>query len=122
MYIYALIMNTAESRASAIENAMTVLADPIFRALSEPSRLAVLQRVLQIGRADIAEIASALPQERSVVSRHLQALHDAGILRAERVSRQVFYQVDGPAVVARLEQILQQVKAIAPYCCSTNTL
>jgi len=114
-------MNAGESRTSAIENAMTVLADPIFRALSEPSRLAVLQRVLQIGRADIAEIASALPQERSVVSRHLQALHDAGILRAERVSRQVFYQVDGPAVVTRLEQILQQVKAIAPYCCSTNT-
>ncbi|ALA82579.1 metalloregulator ArsR/SmtB family transcription factor [Xanthomonas euvesicatoria] len=110
-------MSKGTPKANAIEQAVSVLADPIFRALAEPSRLAVLKRVLQVERADIAEIAAGLPQERSVVSRHLQGLHDAGILRAERVSRQVYYQVDGPAMVARLEQILLQVRALAPYCC-----
>jgi len=110
-------MSKGTPRANAIEQAVSVLGDPIFRALAEPSRLAVLKRVLQVERADIAEIAAGLPQERSVVSRHLQGLHDAGILRAERVSRQVYYQVDGPAMVARLEQILLQVRALAPYCC-----
>jgi len=89
-------MSKGTPKANAIEQAISVLADPIFRALAEPSRLAVLKRVLQVERADIAEIAAGLPQERSVVSRHLQGLHDAGILRAERVSRQVYYQVDGP--------------------------
>lgn len=110
-------MGKGTPRNNAIEQALKVLEDPIFRALSAPSRLAVFKRVLQVERADIAEIAAGLPQDRSVVSRHLQALHDAGILRAERESRQMYYQVDGPAMVDRIERILVRVKALAPYCC-----
>lgn len=109
--------NSTPSRQQAVEAAIDTFDSTFFKALCEPSRIGVLKRVMLLGRADISEIAADLPQERSVVSRHLQTLLDAGILRTAREGRQVFYEMDGPAVIARLEGILQQCKRIAPYCC-----
>lgn len=109
--------NLTSTRSRAIDAAIDSLDGAFFKALCEPSRVAVLKRVMQLGRADIGEIAEGLPQERSVVSRHLQVLLEAGIVRATKVSRQMFYEVDGPAVVTRLEAILQQMKGLAPFCC-----
>jgi DNA-binding transcriptional ArsR family regulator len=109
--------NRILNRTRAIDAAIESLDGAFFKALCEPSRVAVLKRVMQLGRADIGEIAEGLPQERSVVSRHLQVLLEAGIVRGTKVSRQMFYEVDGPAVVTRLEAILQHMKSLAPFCC-----
>ncbi|HZX51046.1 MAG TPA: metalloregulator ArsR/SmtB family transcription factor [Pseudomonas sp.] len=109
--------NSIPRKQQAVEAAIATFDSTFFKALCEPSRIGVLKRVMLLGRADISEIAADLPQERSVVSRHLQTLQDAGILRTAKEGRQVFYEVDGPAIVSRLEAILQQCKAIAPYCC-----
>lgn len=109
--------NRTSIRSRAIDAAIDSLDGAFFKALCEPSRVAVLKRVMQLGRADIAEIAEGLPQERSVVSRHLQVLSEVGIVRAAKVSRQMFYEVDGAAVVTRLEDILQHMKSLAPFCC-----
>jgi DNA-binding transcriptional ArsR family regulator len=105
------------SRSQAIEAAIESLDGTFFKALCEPSRVAVLKRVMQLGRADVSEIAAGLPQERSVISRHLQVLLDAQIVRANRSGRQVFYEVDGAAIVARLETILQHTRSAAALCC-----
>ncbi|PTU75309.1 ArsR/SmtB family transcription factor [Pseudomonas mangrovi] len=110
-------MSTPSSRTLAIEAAIESLDGAFFKALCEPPRVAVLKRVLELGRADVTEIAAELPQERSVVSRHLQILLGAGIVRATRVGRQTFYEVDGPAIIRRLEDILSHTRRIAPACC-----
>ena len=111
-------MNSSTTlRTQAIEAAIDSLDSAFFKALCEPPRVAVLKRVMQLGRADVTEIAAELPQERSVVSRHLQVLLEAGIVRSAKLGRQVFYEVDGPAIIKRLEDILQHTKAIAPFCC-----
>lgn len=116
-HIVLRMTNRTSIRSRAIDAAIDSLDGAFFKALCEPSRVAVLKRVMQLGRADIAEIAEGLPQERSVVSRHLQVLSEAGIVRAAKVSRQMFYEVDGAAVVTRLEDILQHMKSLAPFCC-----
>jgi len=116
-HIVDCMTNRTLNRTRAIDAAIESLDGAFFKALCEPSRVAVLKRVMQLGRADIGEIAEALPQERSVVSRHLQVLLEAGIVRGTKVSRQMFYEVDGPAVVTRLEAILQHMKSLAPFCC-----
>jgi DNA-binding transcriptional ArsR family regulator len=110
-------MNATTNRSQAIESAIESLDGTFFKALCEPPRVAVLKRVMQLGRADVTAIAADLPQERSVVSRHLQVLLDAGIVRATKVGRQMFYEVDGPAIVKRLEDILHHTKSIALLCC-----
>jgi DNA-binding transcriptional ArsR family regulator len=109
--------NSAPSKQQAVEAAIATFDSNFFKALCEPSRIGVLKRVMLLGRADISAIAAELPQERSVVSRHLQTLLDAGILRTAREGRQVFYEVDGPAIVQRLEAILLQCRHIASHCC-----
>ncbi len=115
---YILGMQTPTiTRSHAIEAAIESLDGAFFKALCEPSRVAVLKRVMQLGRADVSEIAADLPQERSVVSRHLQVLLDANIVRATKAGRQVFYEVDGPAIVTRLETILQHTRSITSLCC-----
>lgn len=116
-HIVACMTNRILNRTRTIDAAIESLDGAFFKALCEPSRVAVLKRVMQLGRADIGEIAEGLPQERSVVSRHLQVLLEAGIVRGTKVSRQMFYEVDGPAVVTRLEAILQHMKSLAPFCC-----
>lgn len=104
-------------RNQAIDAAIESLDEAFFKALCEPSRVAVFKRVLMLGRADVGEIAQELPQERSVVSRHLQVLHDAQIVKATKVGRQVFYEVNGGAIVERLEGLLQRTKGLVSLCC-----
>ncbi len=107
-------------RAQAINSAMAVLDDPLFKALQEPSRVAVLRQLMLLGRADVGQIAEKLPQERSVISRHLQLLLEAGIVRMERAGRHRIYEVDGPAIMRKFEVILREVGQLAPYCCPAN--
>ncbi len=76
----------------AIDSALSILNDPLFKALQEPARLAVIRQLLVLGKADISQIAEGIPQERSVISRHLQVLLDAGILRVERAGRHHTYE------------------------------
>lgn len=117
MRTYTQNMNTIQNQNQAIDAAISSLDGAFFKALCEPPRVAVLKRVMQLGRADVTAIAADLPQERSVVSRHLQVLLEAGIVRASKVGRQVFYEVDGPAIIQRLEDILRHTKNITALCC-----
>ena len=66
----------------------------------------MLRELILLCRGDIAAIAARLPQDRSVVARHLQQLADAQIVGASKEGRHVFYQIDAGSVAERLEGIL----------------
>lgn len=105
------------ARAGTAAELVAALDSSFFRALAEPSRLALLGALVLHGPSDVGEIATRVPQERSVVSRHLKVLVEAGVLRVERDGRRRVYSVDGPAVVARFEALLGQVRGLASVCC-----
>ena len=94
------------TRQEAARRCVAVFDTGFFRALCEPARIAALRELILLGRADIAAIAARLPQDRSVVARHLHQLAAAQIVKAEREGRHVFYEVDASAVAERLEGIL----------------
>jgi DNA-binding transcriptional ArsR family regulator len=94
------------SRQEVAEQCVAVFDTAFFKALCEPARIAVLRELILLGRADIAGVAARLPQDRSVIARHLQQLASAQIVKAEREGRHVFYEIDAPAVGERLEGIL----------------
>lgn len=94
------------SRQEAAQQCVAVFDTTFFKALCEPARVAVLQEVVLLGRADVATIAERRPQDRSVITRHLQQLAMAGIVIAEKEGRHVFYRVDAAAIGKRLEGIL----------------
>lgn len=95
------------SRQQAARQCVAVFDTAFFKALCEPARIAVLQQVVLLGRADVATIAGSLPQDRSVITRHLQQLAAADIVVAEKEGRHVFYRVDAASVGKRLERILE---------------
>lgn len=100
------------SRKEAARQCVAVFDTSFFKAFCEPSRIAVLQELILLGRSDIAGIAERLPQDRSVITRHLQLLAEAGVVRAEKEGRHVYYQLDAPAVRRRLEEILATTKML----------
>lgn len=94
------------SREEAARQCVEVFDTGFFKALCEPARIAALRELILLGRADIAAIAKRLPQDRSVIARHLQQLAAAHIVRAEKEGRHVFYEIDARGVAERLERIL----------------
>lgn len=109
-------MPSAATKKAASEIA-ALLDTPFLRALAEPARLDVLKVLLVQGAGDVASIARELPQDRSVVSRHLQTLEDAGIVRSTWEGRRRVYALDGVAFVTRFGAIADRVRALAPACC-----
>lgn len=102
----------ATSRQQAAKQCVAVFDTTFFKALCEPARIAVLQELVLLGRGDIAAIAERLPQDRSVITRHLQQLAAAHIVTAEKQGRHVFYRVDATAIAKRLESILETTRLL----------
>jgi len=101
------------SRQDAARRCVAVFDTGFFKALCEPARIEVLRELILLGRSDIATIAARLPQDRSVVARHLHQLAAAEIVATEKEGRHVFYQIDAAAVAQRLEGILAITRLLA---------
>jgi DNA-binding transcriptional ArsR family regulator len=104
----------------AAEAMMKLLDSPFLRALTEPARLQVVKVLLVNGPADIASIAEHVPQDRSVVSRHLKLLEETGIVKATKNGKRRVYALDGGTMVATLERILGQTRSLVSVCCPTD--
>ncbi len=100
-------------REQAAKQCAAILGEKFFKAFSKPARAAVFQQVVLLGATDIGSIAENLPQDRSVVSRHLQVLADAGVLTARKQGRRVFYSVNVLEIEQRLQQMLEFTHQLA---------
>ena len=88
-----------------------------FKTLSEPVRLDILRFLMLNGRSDIGTIADSMPQDRSVVSRHLNLMQEAGILNSTKETRYVYYEINGRAFIDKLEDITRQIRECMQVCC-----
>jgi DNA-binding transcriptional ArsR family regulator len=99
---------------SCCEGLGSFLSPKLFKALCDPTRVALLVRVAEsCAPCTVSEAAECCPINLSVVSRHLAQLRDAGILQAERRGKQVFYS-------ARASELVRTLRAIADAlerCC-----
>ncbi len=68
-----------------------------FKVLGEPQRLRILQ-VLETGPKTVGELVAALGANQPNVSRHLQALFDAGLVERRRNGNSVTCSVSDPMV------------------------
>ncbi len=68
-------------------------AGPVFGALSDPTRRALLETIAAHPEATATELAAELPISRQAVLKHLTALADAGLVNRERSGREVHYRV-----------------------------
>lgn len=73
--------------------------DPIFFALSDPTRRQVLENI-RLQPAAVGKIAEHLPVSRPAVSQHLKVLKDAGLVTEERKGTRNIYSVDPTGITA----------------------
>ena len=66
-------------------------------ALSDPTRRAVFERVLE-GPRSVGEIAQGLPISRPAVSQHLRVLKDAGLVHEQSAGTRRIYSADAQAL------------------------
>jgi DNA-binding transcriptional ArsR family regulator len=73
--------------------------DVALLALGDPTRLAIIERLVDRPRA-VVELAAVLPVSRPAVSQHLKVLKQAGLVIDEPVGNRRIYRVDPEAVAA----------------------
>jgi DNA-binding transcriptional ArsR family regulator len=62
--------------------------DDVFKALADPTRRAILDRLHREGGQTLGELCSGLEMTRQGVSKHLAILERAGLVVAEWVGRE----------------------------------
>lgn len=92
-----------------------------FKSLSEPVRVDIMRFLLLNGQSDIATIAENMPQDRSVISRHLTLMQDVGILSGRKEGRHVVYMLNADHFLERFRSLTALiencVKECGPLCC-----
>jgi DNA-binding transcriptional ArsR family regulator len=108
---------SSKAKSAAIAALADTLDANFFKAIAEPVRQRIVLILLQSGRSNVQEVARHLVQDRSVVSRHLAFLEQAGFVRSHRVARFTEYELDGPAIITKLETLLAHLRTAAALCC-----
>ncbi len=92
-----------------------LIAPGFFKALADPNRIAILAQVASCrGEYTVSKVARCCPTDVSVVSRHLAALREAGILAATKRGKEVYYSVRYPQIAGTLRAVADAIEACCP--------
>lgn len=75
--------------------------DLLFRALADPTRRAIFERLCQDGEKTVGILTAGAGVSQPVVSRHLAALKKAGLVHDRQQGRQTYYSAQ-PGALAPL--------------------
>jgi DNA-binding transcriptional ArsR family regulator len=84
--------------------ALTDLIAARFRLLGEPMRIRILDRMRE-APASVGQLADELGTTQQNVSKHLAALHGAGIVGREKDGNRVVYSIVDPGVFELCEHV-----------------
>ena len=70
----------------------------LFHSLSDPTRLAILERLAE-GEARVVDLTGLLGAAQSPVSAHLACLRECGLVTGRPEGRQVFYSLTRPELM-----------------------
>jgi DNA-binding transcriptional ArsR family regulator len=74
-------------------------AADVFRAIADPTRRAILDR-LRAGPAPVNDLAADFDQSRPAISKHLRVLRASKLVSEQRVGRERYYSLE-PAPLQR---------------------
>jgi DNA-binding transcriptional ArsR family regulator len=74
-----------------------MLDGDVFKALSDPTRRALFER-LTAGESTVSALKAGLPISQPAISQHLAALRSAGLVVTRRDGRHSYYRADTRAL------------------------
>jgi len=72
----------------------TTTIDAVMRTLSDPTRRAVFERIVQSREITVAELTRGSGVTQSAISQHLRSLKQAGLIADRPEGRNVHYRAD----------------------------
>jgi DNA-binding transcriptional ArsR family regulator len=88
-----------------VDSALTI--DAVFKALADPTRRGVLQR-LSAGTASASELAQPFEMALPSFMQHLNVLETAGLVRSRKVGRVRMYELDPKPLKAAEDWLAEQ--------------
>lgn len=85
-------------------------AAPLFAALGDETRLRIVSRLCREGPLSLARLSEGASISRQAVTKHLNALSDAGIIAGERNGRMCLWRLQ-TARLAEVRRYLDEVSA-----------
>ena len=85
-------------------------AAPVFAALGDPTRLRLVSRLSGGGPLSISQLSEDAGVTRQAVTKHLQALSDAGLVRDSWHGRERIWQLE-PRRLERARRYLDEISA-----------
>lgn len=82
------------TRSTALRAGPLRSAAPVFAALGDRTRLALVARLSRGGPASIADLTEGVLVTRQAVTKHLKVLADAGLTRSHRRGRERVWQLE----------------------------
>lgn len=76
-----------------------------FRALSDPTRLRILDLLRRRDEASVGELTEALGSSQQNVSKHLAALHSEGFIGRRKQGTSSIYSISDPAVLELCDRL-----------------
>lgn len=117
MHIITNMNNINKKKQTSINELVNVFDSQFFKVMSEPIRVEILKVLLVNGRIDVATVASKIKKDRSVLSRHLHQLAEAGLLKHEKVSRHSYFEIDGTNFRLKVRTLFETVEKALSSCC-----
>lgn len=106
------------SKQKSISLMLDGLSTDFVKAFSEPARVEILKHLITLGPSDVKTLAEKMPQHRSVISRHLSVLYEAGFLDYRKDGRRAVYSVDGTETLRMSEEMTNTIrKCLDLGCC-----
>ena len=118
MHVCAYMLKTVNSKAKvkkatkhlppkAMEKVFAHVAE-YFNVLSEPSRLRIMYTICS-GEKSVSEVVELCGSSQANVSRHLAALHKAGILLRRKEETTVYYSIADNATVEMCQTVCAKI-------------
>jgi DNA-binding transcriptional ArsR family regulator len=98
------------SRSRGGATARLADAAPVFAALGDPRRLALVSRLCDSGPLSTARLSAGAGVTRQAITKHLEALADAGLVRDTRQGRERVWELE-PRRIERARLYLDQIGA-----------
>lgn len=100
-----------------VVSARTALAVKLFRGLSDPTRLTILQ-ALRNGPLRVVDLSGITGRAQPNVSAHLACLRDCGLVIASPCGRETRYSLADDGMLSLLEATDGVLARIGPSLCS----
>lgn len=110
-------MNPCLVMECPVVTARTDLAVKLFRGLSDPTRLTILQ-ALRNGPLRVVDLTGITGRAQPNVSGHLACLRDCGLVKASPLGRETHYSLADEEMLNLLQATDNVVSRIGPSLCS----